>query len=257
MKLRVPIPASGRAAPHRTKRRRALTWLTGVVVFGSVIEFNQLPADAQASLLDDGAPMARTTALSPLSNHSATYDEATSNAAGPRMSARVVGQDTEADGQQKDPAPLRAAGQAAPALANPLWGLPLKQLSVTRERPIFSPSRRPPAPAPTYVAPVAVKPPPKPREPERPTIALAGTIIGTDGYRVAVFRDTSTQDVVRLRMGENYHGWVVHLINPREARLVKDGEQARLELPLPAGTPAAARSSKDIMLDQVWAVGAE
>jgi general secretion pathway protein N len=138
-----------------------------------------------------------------------------------------------------------------------LWQLPLKQFSATRERPIFSPSRRPPTPAPAYAAPVAVKQAPKPREPERPTIALAGTIIGTDGYRVAVFRDTSTQDVVRLRLGENYRGWVVRLINPREARLVKDGEQALVELPLPAGTPAAARSSKDIMLDQVWAIGAE
>jgi hypothetical protein len=30
---------------------------------------------------------------------------------------------------------------------NPLWAIPLKELSATRERPIFSPSRRAPAPA--------------------------------------------------------------------------------------------------------------
>ena len=33
-----------------------------------------------------------------------------------------------------------------PLSANPLWGMPVKQFSVSRERPIFLPSRRPPAP---------------------------------------------------------------------------------------------------------------
>src|SRR5450631_3845625 len=34
-----------------------------------------------------------------------------------------------------------------PLTGNPLWGVPLQSLSATRERPIFLPSRRPPAPA--------------------------------------------------------------------------------------------------------------
>lgn len=49
-------------------------------------------------------------------------------------------------------APAAEPGRELPA--NPLWAIPLKQLSNTRERPIFSPSRRPPAPA------VAGPPPP-------------------------------------------------------------------------------------------------
>jgi hypothetical protein len=53
------------------------------------------------------------------------------------------------------------------------------------------------------------------------------------------------------------HGWVLLLITPREARLVKDGEQALLELPVPAGTPPRARSSQEIALEQIRAVGAE
>jgi hypothetical protein len=250
------MPAFRRVASHETKRRRALSWLTGVVVLGTVVELSALPADAQTSLLDDNAPMTRTTALSPLPSSPSTHGEATNNAAGPRISARVAGQDTETDRQQQA-APPQSADQTASALGNPLWGLPLKQLSVTRERPIFLPSRRPPAPAPAYVAPVAVKQPPKPREPERPTIALAGTIIGTDGYRGAVFRDTSSQDVLRLRVGEDYHGWVLLLVTPREARLVKNGQQALLELPVPAGTPPRARTSQEIALEQIRAVGAE
>jgi hypothetical protein len=251
------MSTSGQVASHKTTTGRALSWLIGIVLLGNIVEFSEMPAGAQTSLLDDNAPAAYTAAPLRLSSPPAAYDEATDNAAERRIGVREAGQDKGAGEQQKDAAPRRAADQAAPAPGNPLWLLPLKQFSATRERPIFSLSRRPAAPAPTYVAPVAVKQPPKPREPERPTIALAGTIIGTDGYRGAVFRDTSSQDVLRLRVGENYHGWVLLLITPREARLVKDGEQALLELPVPAGTPPRARSSQEIALEQIRAVGAE
>jgi general secretion pathway protein N len=251
------MAACGQVAGSGTKTGRALSWLIGIVLLGSIVEFNDMRAAAQTSLLDDNAPMAHTTAPSPPPSPPAAHDEATDNTAGPRIGVRAADQGTETDMQEKDAPPRRIADQAAPAPANPLWRLPLTQFSATRERPIFSPSRRPPAPAPTYVAPVAVKQPPNPREPERPTIALAGTIIGTDGYRGAVFRDTSSQDVMRLRVGENYHGWVLLLITPREARLAKNGEQALLELPVPAGTPPRARSSQEIALEQIWAVGAE
>jgi general secretion pathway protein N len=249
-KLLAPMLTCGQVAGSRTKTGRALSWLIGIVLLGSIVGFNEMRAAAQTSLLDDNAPMAHTTALSPFSSPPAAYDTARQ-----RIGVRGAGQDTGAEQQRQDATPREALDLEAPAPGNPLWRLPLKQLSATRERPIFSPSRRPPPPAPAYVVPVALKQPAKPREPERPTIALAGTIIGTDGYRGAVFRDTSSQDVLRLRVGENYHGWVLLLITPREARLVKNGEQALLELP--ASTPAPARSSMDIMLDQVWAIGAD
>ncbi len=64
--------------------------------------------------------------------------------------------------------------------ANPLWGIPLTSLSGTRDRPIFSSSRRPPPPA---VAPAAVPnvaAVPKPKDPERPLLSLVGTIAGGD-----------------------------------------------------------------------------
>ena len=250
------MSTSGQVASRKTTTGRALSWLIGIVLLGSIVEFGEMPADAQTSLLDDNAPAAYTAAPLRLSSPPAAYDEATDNTAGPRIGVRAVGQDTEAN-KQENAAPQRVTDQAAPAPGNPLWRLPLKQFSATRERPIFSPSRRPPTPARTYVAPVAAQQPPKPREPERPTIALAETIIGTDGYRGAVFRDTSSQDVLRLRVGENYHGWVLLLITPREARLGKDGEQALLELPVHAGTPPRARTIQEIALEQIRAVGAE
>src|SRR4051812_21167539 len=48
-----------------------------------------------------------------------------------------------------------AENQRGPALANPVAGLQLEELSATRERPLFSPSRRlppPPAPPPQVAA---------------------------------------------------------------------------------------------------------
>src|SRR5262249_53342647 len=130
----------------------------------------------------------------------------------------------------------------------------------TRERPVFSPSRRPPPTPPlsAFVAPVAVRQPVKPPEPERPAVALLGTIIGAGDDRMAVFRDTSTQGTLRLRIGEACQGWVVRLIMPREATLMKDGAQAVvLEMPLPGATSPQARDSRDALLDVVWKVGAE
>jgi hypothetical protein len=235
--LWAPTQTCGQMAGTSTRIGRALSLLIGMVLLGSIAQFNNMQADAQTSLLDDGAPTAHTGA--------------------PPFEVRVGGQGTETDKQEKDASPRRIADDATPTPANPLWRLPLAQLSTTQERPIFLPSRRPPPPAPTSVAPVAVKQPPKSREPERPAIALAGTIIGTDGYRGAVFRDTSSPDVLRLRVGEDYHGWVLLLVTPREARLVKNGEQVLLELPVPAGTPPRAHSSQEIALEQIRAVGAE
>ena len=91
----------------------------------------------------------------------------------------------------------------APVLpsGNPLWAVPLSTLKVTRERPIFSSSRRPPAP-PVVAPPVVqatVAPLPPPRQPERPQLALVGTVAGRDG--IAVFVDQTNQTIVRLRAG--------------------------------------------------------
>jgi hypothetical protein len=135
--------------------------------------------------------------------------------------------------------PEPAVGSPPPA-GNPLWALPLKQLAITRERPIFSPSRRAPPPAtPTYVAPVAVRaPPPKPEEPKKPSITLLGTILGTT-ESIGVFLNPATRDVVRLRLGEDHEGWALRSVKTREVTLVKDRERVVLELP-PPGDQASA-----------------
>ena len=119
---------------------------------------------------------------------------------------------------------------------NPLWAFPLSSLTVTRERPLFSASRRPPAP-PVVVQPVVqarpVPPPPPPRAPELPRLSLVGTVAGDQG--IAVFVDQTTQTIVRLRTGEGHDGWVLRTVGGREVTLQNDRDTAVLSLPAPEG----------------------
>jgi len=129
---------------------------------------------------------------------------------------------------------VAAAAEPPVPAGNPLWKLPVTELSITRERPIFSASRRPPT-TPTYVAPVPVRQPVKPPEVERPAISLVGTVIGTD-VRIGVFLETATSNVVRLRVGEDHQGWMLRLLTAGEVTLVKDsGLAVVLNLPPPGG----------------------
>ncbi|HMA75381.1 MAG TPA: hypothetical protein VKP67_28425 [Xanthobacteraceae bacterium] len=133
--------------------------------------------------------------------------------------------------------PAQAPIESAAPPGNPLWVLPLKQLSTTRDRPIFSPSRRPPPPAtPSYVAPVSVRQPAKPVEPERPAVTLLGTVVGeVDQLGVGVFKESATGTVIKMRTGEDHQGWVLRSVKSREVTLTKDREKVTLELPAPGG----------------------
>ncbi len=115
--------------------------------------------------------------------------------------------------------------------ANPLWEMPLKQFSVTRERPIFLPSRRPPAPPASAVT-VAKVVVPKPKEPEQPQLSLVGTISGDDaGF--GIFVDHATKNVLRLKVGEDFQGWQLRSIQAREASFQKNQLTFVVALPQP------------------------
>src|SRR5713101_3411659 len=125
--------------------------------------------------------------------------------------------------------PVAAASERALS-ANPLWAIPLSQLPITRDRPIFSPSRRPPPPA---VAPAAipkVAAVPKPREPERPQLTLVGTV-ASDDEGFGIFLDQSTKVVFRLKVGQDHQGWKLRSVQGREAVLEKDQQVVPLALP--------------------------
>ena len=133
------------------------------------------------------------------------------------------------------PASVPARAQSA----NPLWAIPLSALSGTRERPIFSSSRRPPPAVAPAAAPKLIAAP-KPREPERPQLSLVGTVAsGEEG--IGIFLDQSTKAALRLKVGENYQGWKLQSVQGREVILEKDQQGVVLALPQPgAPQPASA-----------------
>jgi hypothetical protein len=139
------------------------------------------------------------------------------------------------------PAPRIKSGELdrAPLSGNPLWAIPIKELSETRDRPIFAPSRRPPPPpvvekpyTPPPPPPVATKPPAEPL-----TLSLLGTITG-DSEGIALFMEKGSQEVVRLRTGESHQGWVLRSVQGRQAMLEKDGRKETVTLPVPGDTTA-------------------
>jgi hypothetical protein len=137
-----------------------------------------------------------------------------------------------------EPGTPSSAEKETPASANPLWAIPLSSLAATRQRPLFSSSRRQPAPPAVAAAPVApIKSVYVPPEPEKPQLSLVGVVAGTsDG--LAVFLNLVTHDTVRLRIGEGHEGWVLHSVKAREAVLEKNHRTAVI------GLPASEEASK-------------
>ena len=129
------------------------------------------------------------------------------------------------------PAPAPAA-PARTASANPLWGIPLSSLSNTRERPIFSQSRRPPPPVVTAAPATAPPPPQPPPRAERPQLSLVGTVGGGE-ESFGIFVDPNTKAALRLKIGEDYQGWKLRSVQGREVMLERDMQSAVLSLPQP------------------------
>jgi hypothetical protein len=113
---------------------------------------------------------------------------------------------------------------------NPLWGIALGSLSATRERPIFSASRREPAVAVSVPRSEPVKPIVRPPEPEHLNLTLVGTVV-SEAESIGVFLDQSTHIFVRLRAGEEHSGWIVRSIKGREVSLEKNSRTETLSLP--------------------------
>jgi len=133
--------------------------------------------------------------------------------------------------------------QQEPSLpGNPLWAIPLKDLTATRERPIFSSSRRPPAPAAIATPAASLVAPPKPVEPSRPQLTLVGTIIGAQrGF--GIFQDQTANKALRLQTGEVHQGWVLREVHARATVFQKNDVKVTLELPVQTSGPNSATAS--------------
>jgi hypothetical protein len=143
-----------------------------------------------------------------------------------------------------DQSPSKAAQERA-QIGNPLWAIPLGSLSITRDRPIFTPSRRPPAPA-VISVPRAVQPKivVRPAEPEHPNLILIGTVVSeTEG--IGVFMDQTTHGFVRLKTGESHAGWILRSVKTREATLEKAHQVETLSLPAPTARNSGGSARED------------
>jgi hypothetical protein len=138
------------------------------------------------------------------------------------------------------PRPSGAAASAA-GQGNPLWGIPLASLHETRDRPLFSARRRPPAPI-VAEAPKVSEPAPLPPRPEaeKPQFTLVGVVYGRV-LDLAVFLDETDKSLVRLRVGQSVRGWTVHSLDARTATLEKAQQRVKLELPA-RNTETAAKA---------------
>jgi hypothetical protein len=118
-------------------------------------------------------------------------------------------------------------GRAAAALANPVAAQSLDQLSMTLDRPLFSPSRRrPPAPLPQVVQ--APPPPAPPASP--PDLVLFGVVMDGEGAR-AVVRAGADRRLLRAQIGDEIDGWKVAQIEGRKVVLAsQDGRFATYRL---------------------------
>ena len=115
--------------------------------------------------------------------------------------------------------------QTGVILENPLAVHSLDRMSATRERPLFSPSRRPPPPPLQPIAKQPVIVPPAPP----PNVVLFGTVLEADEAR-AVVRVAPRNEIIRVRIGEEIAGWKVTQIERRQLVLSLDNRSATFTL---------------------------
>src|SRR5437762_1581586 len=79
------------------------------------------------------------------------------------------------------------------------------------------------------------------REPDRPPLALVGTIAsGEEGF--GIFLDSSTKATIRLKLGDDYQGWKLQSIRGREVTLEKDQQLAVVGMPQPGAASAGGEA---------------
>jgi general secretion pathway protein N len=98
----------------------------------------------------------------------------------------------------------------------------LDGLSATRDRPLFSPDRRPPAPPPP--------PPPAPEAapPAPPDVTLLGIVVDRERARAIV--RSGTAKIERVQIGDDISGWKVSQIEGRRLLLSLDDRLATFTL---------------------------
>jgi hypothetical protein len=119
------------------------------------------------------------------------------------------------------------------AFENPLARLAPDKFAVISERTLFSPTRRPkiePKPPQQEVSAVpvtiAVQPPPLPDPNDFTLVGVAAA----NGQRIAMLRWNKTQEILRLRSGDDYTGWRIAEVNDRSVLVEQQGAVFSLKL---------------------------
>jgi hypothetical protein len=146
--------------------------------------------------------------------------------------------DTVGTGITRAPSnPESASAAENTSVGNAVWATPLSKLSMTRDRPIFSPSRRPPPTPPRQTIAKSAEP----TEPERPPLTLVGTVAG-ENSGIAVFVEQTTEKIVSLHMNEGHQGWILRSIQGREVTLQNGRKSSVLALAPPGASLEPARA---------------
>ncbi len=144
------------------------------------------------------------------------------------------------------PTPVSPAlSSLLPALPSQASAADISRFVATLDRPLFSPTRRPPIPPPPPAPPAPVPPPPPPDP--LADVQLSGVFSGADGGGVILKVEGKNRLV---RVNEQIGAWTVKAINDRDVTFARGAETRVLKVerlraapppPSPIGsTPAAA-----------------
>ncbi|MHC2780723.1 hypothetical protein [Bradyrhizobium liaoningense] len=76
------------------------------------------------------------------------------------------------------------------------------------------------------------EPPLSSKRPEKPALALVGTVVGgLESF--GIFIDQSSKLSVRMRVGEQHDGWVLRQVRAREVMLENPSKKAIMSMPQP------------------------
>lgn len=130
----------------------------------------------------------------------------------------------------KEPSRRVALVAALVLLSGPGWADPApdNRFRAMVERPLFSPTRRPPPPPPAPLALPSLPAPPLPP----PNLTLSGVITG-GGTGVALIRRPQDAAPIHVAAGGSVDGWIVAEIHPREIVLRRDARSVTVALPSP------------------------
>ncbi len=122
------------------------------------------------------------------------------------------------------PEPVEAAGGQAPPLsdlpAEPSFVMaPAESFSAILERPLFSPTRRPPAEGTVTI---------ESAEPEL-EVTLVGIIISSE-EQIAIIKPKGGSQFVRLSEGDSFQGWVLETIEPDRITFQRGDIEEHIEL---------------------------